>query len=77
MNTKEPSVEISNKYITEFGSINVLPQWRVVCPKHGEHSYIIESNIPGHSGSWCQICWVETLGAPLPVVSKPWGESKL
>jgi hypothetical protein len=38
----------------------------VVCPKHGEHEYAIESNIPGFQGVWCQICWLESLGQSLP-----------
>ena len=42
----------------------------VNCPKHGEHSYVISSTIPNHQGVWCQICWLETLGNPLPSVYK-------
>lgn len=38
----------------------------VICPKHGEHEYTITSNIPGHEGAWCQICWLESLGPSLP-----------
>jgi hypothetical protein len=38
----------------------------VTCPKHGEHEYVIESNIPGFQGVWCQICWLESLGPSLP-----------
>lgn len=38
----------------------------VICPKHGEHEYAIESTIPGHEGVWCQICWIESLGSSLP-----------
>jgi len=44
--------------------------WVVTCPKHGEHPHAITSNIKGHEGQWCQICWVETLGEPLPAVFK-------
>ena len=42
----------------------------VSCSKHGEHSYIIQSTNPNHKGVWCQICWLETLGPPLPSVQK-------
>jgi hypothetical protein len=40
------------------------------CPKHGEHYHTITSNIQGHEGSWCQICWLESLGPALPSVYK-------
>ena len=42
--------------------------WVVTCPKHGEHPHAITSNIKGHEGQWCQICWIESLGQPLPAV---------
>jgi hypothetical protein len=42
----------------------------VQCPKHGEHAHIIRSTIPNYQGVWCQICWLETLGPPLPSVDK-------
>jgi hypothetical protein len=38
----------------------------VICPVHGEHEYTIESNIDGHEGVWCQICWLQSLGPSLP-----------
>ena len=38
----------------------------VICPKHGEHEHAIVSNIPGHEGVWCQICWTESMGESLP-----------
>lgn len=38
----------------------------VICPKHGEHEYAIESTIPGHEGVWCQLCWTESMGPSLP-----------
>ena len=41
-------------------------QITVICPKHGEHEHAITSNIPGHEGAWCQICWLESLGPSLP-----------
>ena len=48
----------------------------VTCPKHGEHHHTITSTIKGHEGVWCQICWLESLGDPLPVQRKrvPYGE---
>jgi hypothetical protein len=50
----------------------------VTCPKHGEHHHTITSTIKGHEGVWCQICWLESLGDPLPVQRKriPYGETK-
>ena len=41
-------------------------QVTVICPKHGEHEHAITSNIPGHEGAWCQLCWLESLGPSLP-----------
>lgn len=38
----------------------------VQCPKHGLVDNVIRSDIPGHKGFWCQLCWLESLGAPLP-----------
>ena len=38
----------------------------VICPKHGEHEHAIVSNIEGHEGAWCQLCWLENLGPSLP-----------
>ena len=38
----------------------------VKCPKHGEHHNTITSNVKGYEGVWCQLCWIETLGEPLP-----------
>lgn len=43
----------------------------VTCPKHGEHSHSIVSTIEGHEGTWCQICWIESLGESLPSIKKP------
>lgn len=41
-------------------------QTQVDCPKHGKHIHTITSTIPGHEGAWCQLCWLESLGEPLP-----------
>lgn len=30
------------------------------CPVHGVTEHVIHSNIPGHEGHWCQICWVDS-----------------
>jgi len=49
----------------------VFEQTFVICPKHGEHSNSIVSNIKGHEGVWCQICWIESLGESLPYIKKP------
>jgi hypothetical protein len=43
---------------------------KINCPKHGVHAQTIVSTIPGHEGHWCMICWLETLGQPLPVINK-------
>ena len=43
-----------------------LPTTVVKCPKHGEHPHVIKSDIKGHEGVWCQICWLEMLGPSLP-----------
>jgi hypothetical protein len=42
----------------------------VICPKHGEHEHAIVSNIEGHEGAWCQLCWLESLGPSLPYRKK-------
>ena len=47
--------------------MNTIPSTiTVICPKHGEHEHAIVSNIPGHEGVWCQICWTESMGESLP-----------
>jgi hypothetical protein len=52
--------------MNEVKFIAAYDSWVVTCPKHGEHPYVIRSNIKEHEGSWCQICWIESLGEPLP-----------
>jgi hypothetical protein len=47
-------------------TIQVESDITVICPKHGEHIHAIVSNIEGHEGAWCQICWLESLGPSLP-----------
>ena len=56
--------------MTEATFVGSYETWVVTCPKHGEHSHVIQSTIKGHEGQWCQICWIETLGKPLPAVYK-------
>ncbi len=34
---------------------------KINCPKHGVHTYTIQSNVAGHDGYFCQLCWLETL----------------
>lgn len=50
----------------------------VTCPKHGTHKHVISSTIPGHEGVWCQVCWLELLGPPLPSEKRPfeWKQEK-
>lgn len=62
---KEEDIEYTEAKIV--GSYETLV---ITCPKHGEHSHVIASRIKGHEGAWCQICWTETLGEPLPAVVK-------
>jgi hypothetical protein len=50
-------------------SLNYGP--KIDCPKHGIHGHIIHSSIAGHKGDWCQICWLETLGPSLPLITSP------
>lgn len=52
-------------------TINLEPvQPTINCPKHGVHHHMISSTVPGHEGHWCQLCWLESLGKPLPVVQQ-------
>jgi hypothetical protein len=46
------------------------PVLNVVCPKHGKHNHYIESTIKDHEGYWCMICWLESLGDPLPTIKE-------
>lgn len=50
-------------------SVNYGP--KINCPKHGIHGHIIHSSIAGYKGDWCQICWLETLGPSLPLITSP------
>jgi hypothetical protein len=48
--------------------INKLSELKIVCPKHGTHDQYISSTVKGHEGYWCMLCWLESLGAPLPTI---------
>ena len=41
---------------------------QINCPKHGVHGYIITSTISGYEGHWCQLCQLESMGDPLPLL---------
>lgn len=60
--TELTDFSVKNTYVFEAAKID--------CPKHGIHAHTIVSTIPGHEGRWCMICWLETLGEPLPVINK-------
>ena len=56
--------------MTEF--LHLKPSEKhVVCPKHGTHRAYISSSIEGHEGSWCMLCFLESLGPSLPTVDCP------
>jgi hypothetical protein len=50
--------------------INKLPELKIVCPKHGTHDQYISSTVKGHEGNWCMLCWLESLGDPLPTIEE-------
>jgi hypothetical protein len=52
---------------TEF-FIGKKSDLKIVCPKHGTHNQYISSDIKGHEGHWCMLCWLESLGSPLPTI---------
>jgi hypothetical protein len=55
--------------MTDFLNLKIS-QKQVVCPKHGTHKHYISSDIEGHEGNWCMLCWLETLGPSLPLVEE-------
>ena len=65
-----------NNFINDFPTLHVSAREpdKINCPKHGLHSYTIVSTIEGHTGHWCQLCWLESLGKPLPLINKSWIE---
>jgi hypothetical protein len=46
------------------------PTLKIVCPKHGVHAQYISSTVKGHEGYWCMLCWLESLGDPLPTIEE-------
>jgi hypothetical protein len=50
--------------------INKIPELKVICPKHGTHNQYIQSTVKGHEGQWCMLCWLESLGDPLPTLKE-------
>lgn len=58
--------------LTELGHKQTLAveAAKINCPKHGIHSHTIVSTIPDYEGHWCMICWLETLGEPLPIINQ-------
>jgi hypothetical protein len=52
--------------MTDFLNLKI-GQKQIVCPKHGTHNHHISSDIEGHEGHWCMLCWLESLGPSLPV----------
>ncbi len=56
--------------MNEYKILETYKTWVITCPKHGEHHNVINSNIKGYEGHWCQICWIEMLGESLPAVYK-------
>jgi hypothetical protein len=55
--------------MTEFLNVNIA-ETQIVCPKHGTHTQYISSNIEGHEGHWCMLCWLESLGPSLPTIEQ-------
>jgi hypothetical protein len=55
--------------MTDFLNLKIS-QKKVVCPKHGTHKHYISSDIEGHEGNWCMLCWLESLGSSLPLVEE-------
>ena len=53
--------------MTDFLNLKIGHK-QIVCPKHGTHNQYISSDIEGHKGHWCMLCWFESLGPSLPVV---------
>lgn len=42
---------------------------KINCPKHGIHTYVIQSTIKGYEGYWCQLCQLDLLGPRLPLIT--------
>jgi hypothetical protein len=64
-------MELETKELETKRFIQVKPTTlKVVCPIHGEHDQYIKSTIEGHEGYWCMICWLESLGDPIPTIKE-------
>ncbi|NBP02676.1 MAG: hypothetical protein EBU90_21665 [Proteobacteria bacterium] len=57
-------------HLVDADKLVFKPNPDVICPKHGQHSHTITSNISGHEGTWCMKCALELLGPSLPTVEK-------
>jgi hypothetical protein len=55
--------------MTDFVNLKIA-QKQIVCPTHGTHKHYIISDIEGHEGHWCMLCWLESLGSPLPLAEE-------
>ena len=55
--------------MTDFFDLTIS-QKQIVCPTHGTHKHYISSDIQGHEGHWCLLCWLESLGPSFPVVKE-------
>jgi hypothetical protein len=49
----------------------VLAKWGLPIRLFALHTArtILSSDIQGHEGHWCMLCWLESLGPPLPVIA--------
>ena len=48
-----------------------VSQKLIVCPIHGKHTHYISSDIEGHEGHWCMLCWLNSLGPSLSIIDQP------
>ena len=55
--------------MTDFLNFKV-PQKLIVCPIHGRHTHYISSDIEGHEGHWCMLCWLNSLGPSLSIIEQ-------
>jgi hypothetical protein len=56
--------------MTDFLNLKVS-QKLIVCPIHGRHTHHISSDIKGHEGHWCMLCWLNSLGPSLSIIDEP------
>ena len=55
--------------MTDFLNLK-FSEKQITCPRHGTHRHYISSDIEGHEGYWCMLCWIESLGPSLPLVEE-------